>query len=53
MTAAVEKAVVSGVSSIDGQDFDVDNNVWPGDDYEVLVIDAPHDAAPIVEAAGG
>ena len=54
MTARIEKAVVSGVFSLDGQDFDVDNNVWlVGDDDEVLVIDAPHDAAPIVEAIGG
>ena len=54
MTARVEKTVVSGVFSLDGQDFDVDNNVWlVGDDDEVLVIDAPHDAAPIIEAIGG
>jgi glyoxylase-like metal-dependent hydrolase (beta-lactamase superfamily II) len=52
--ARIDKAVVSGVFSLDGQDFDVDNNVWlVGDDDEVLVIDAPHDAAPIVEAIGG
>ena len=51
---AIDKVVVSGVFSLDGQDFDVDNNVWlVGDDDEVLVIDAPHDAAPIVEAIGG
>jgi glyoxylase-like metal-dependent hydrolase (beta-lactamase superfamily II) len=54
MAARIEKAVVSGVFSLDGQDFDVDNNVWlVGDDDEVLVIDAPHDAAPIVDAIGG
>ncbi|MGY1601208.1 MBL fold metallo-hydrolase [Geodermatophilus sp. SYSU D00815] len=54
MAARIEKAVVSGVFSLDGQDFDVDNNVWlVGDDEEVLVVDAPHDAAPIVEAIGG
>jgi glyoxylase-like metal-dependent hydrolase (beta-lactamase superfamily II) len=54
MTPRIEKAVVSGVFSLDGQDFDVDNNVWlVGDDDEVLVIDAPHDATPIVEAIGG
>ena len=53
-TARIDKTVVSGVFSLDGQDFDVDNNVWlVGDDDEVLVIDAPHDAAPIVEAIGG
>ena len=54
MTARIDKAVVSGVFSLDGQDFDVDNNVWlVGDDDEVLVIDAPHDAAPILDAVGG
>jgi glyoxylase-like metal-dependent hydrolase (beta-lactamase superfamily II) len=54
VTARIERAVVSGVFSLDGQDFDVDNNVWlVGDDDEVLVIDAPHRAAPIVEAVGG
>ncbi|MGY1691162.1 MBL fold metallo-hydrolase [Geodermatophilus sp. SYSU D01105] len=54
MTARIDKTVVSGVFSLDGQDFDVDNNVWlVGDDDEVLVIDAPHDAAPILEAVGG
>ena len=54
MSARIDKVVVSGVFSLDGQDFDVDNNVWlVGDDDEVLVIDAPHDAAPIVEAIGG
>jgi glyoxylase-like metal-dependent hydrolase (beta-lactamase superfamily II) len=54
MAARIERAVVSGVFSLDGQDFDVGNNVWlVGDDDEVLVLDAPHDAAPIVEAIGG
>ena len=54
MTARVDKVVVSGVFSLDGQDFDVDNNVWlVGDDDEVLVIDAPHDAAPVIGAIGG
>ena len=54
MTARIDKTVVSGVFSLDGQDFDVDNNVWlVGDDDQVLVIDAPHDAAPILAAVGG
>ena len=54
MTARIDKVVVPGVFSLDGQDFDVDNNVWlVGDDSEVLVIDAPHDAAPIVGAIDG
>ena len=54
MSARIDKTVVSGVFSLDGGDFDVANNVWlVGDDDEVLVIDAPHDAVPIVEAVGG
>ncbi len=44
---------VDGVFSLDGQDFDVTNNVWlVGDHREVVVVDAPHDADPIVEAIG-
>jgi glyoxylase-like metal-dependent hydrolase (beta-lactamase superfamily II) len=54
VTPRIDKVVISGVFSLDGQDFDVDNNVWlVGDDDEVVVIDAPHDAAPIVEAVAG
>jgi glyoxylase-like metal-dependent hydrolase (beta-lactamase superfamily II) len=54
VSARIDKVVVPGVFSLDGQDFDVENNVWlVGDDDEVLVIDAPHDAAPILGAIGG
>jgi len=54
VTARIDKTVVSGVFSLDGQDFDVDNNVWlVGVDDEVLVIDAAHRSEPIVEAVGG
>jgi glyoxylase-like metal-dependent hydrolase (beta-lactamase superfamily II) len=54
MSARIDKVVIPGVFSLDGQDFDVENNVWlVGDDDEVLVVDAPHDAAPIVDAIGG
>ncbi|MGZ4690940.1 MAG: MBL fold metallo-hydrolase [Acidimicrobiia bacterium] len=43
--------VTSGTFSIDGEDFAVDNNIWiVGDDNECLVIDAAHEAAPIVDA---
>ncbi|GAA5653642.1 hypothetical protein [Geodermatophilus obscurus] len=28
MTARIDKIVVSGVFSLDGQDVDVDDNVW-------------------------
>ena len=54
MAARIEKTVVSGVFSLDGADFDVDNNVWlVGDEHEVLLIDAPHHAEPILAAVGG
>jgi len=49
----VDKVVTSGTFSLDGGTWDVDNNVWiVGDDHEVLVIDAAHDANAIVAAAG-
>jgi glyoxylase-like metal-dependent hydrolase (beta-lactamase superfamily II) len=44
----IEHATTAGVFSLDGQDFDVENNIWiVGDAHEVLVVDAAHDAAPI------
>jgi len=53
MTPHIELVTTSGIFSIDGEDFEVENNIWLlGDDYEVLVIDAAHDAAPIVAAIG-
>jgi glyoxylase-like metal-dependent hydrolase (beta-lactamase superfamily II) len=49
----IEQVVTSGTFSLDGQDFEVDNNIWlVGDDSEVLVVDAAHDHRPIVEAVG-
>ena len=54
MTARIDHAVVSGTFSLDGQTFDVENNVWVvGDDVECVVIDAPHDVAPILELVAG
>ena len=53
MAARIEHLVTSGTFSLDGQTFDVDNNVWLlGDDDEVLVIDAPHDPDAIAAAVG-
>ena len=50
----IEKVVTSGTFSLDGGTWDVENNVWLiGDDSEVLIIDAAHDAAPILAAVGG
>ncbi len=50
----IDKVVTSGTFSIDGEDFDVDNNIWLiGDDAECIVIDAAHDHEPIVEGVAG
>ncbi len=50
----VDRIVTSGIFSLDGKDYEVENNVWlVGDDERVVVVDAPHDAGPIVEAVGG
>ena len=54
VTARIDHAVTSGTFSLDGETFDVENNVWVvGDDEECVVIDAPHDIAPILELVGG
>ncbi|MFC4149675.1 MBL fold metallo-hydrolase [Micromonospora mangrovi] len=54
MTARVDHTVTSGTFSLDGQTFDVDNNVWVvGDDAECVVIDAPHDVDAILRTVGG
>ena len=49
----VERVVTSGVFELDGGSWEVDNNVWlVGDDAEVLVVDAAHDAGAILDAVG-
>ncbi|MEC3979873.1 MBL fold metallo-hydrolase [Amycolatopsis sp. H20-H5] len=53
MTAIVQNLVTSGVFELDGGSWEVDNNVWiVGDENEVLVIDAAHDAAAIADIVG-
>lgn len=53
MAARIDHLVTSGTFSLDGQTFDVDNNVWiVGDDTECIVIDAPHDVDAILGAVG-
>ncbi len=50
----VERVRTAGIFSLDGQDFEVENNVWlvsHGDD--VVIVDAAHDAGAIVAAVGG
>ena len=54
MAVRIDLVRTNGIFSIDGEDFDVENNIWLlGDDHEVLVIDAAHDAGPIAQAVGG
>lgn len=51
---AIDHVVTSGTFSLDGGTWDVDNNVWiVGDENEVFVIDAAHDADKIAEAVRG
>ncbi len=51
--ARIDHAVTSGTFSLDGDTFDVDNNVWVlGDDTECVVIDAPHDVDAIRRVVG-
>lgn len=53
MSARVDHAVVAGTFSLDGETFDVDNNIWVvGDDTECVVIDAPHDVEAILAVVG-
>ncbi len=49
----IDRITTAGIFSLDGGDYEVENNVWlVGDDKRVVVIDAPHDATPIVAAIG-
>jgi glyoxylase-like metal-dependent hydrolase (beta-lactamase superfamily II) len=53
VSARVEHLVTAGTFSLDGGTWDVENNVWiVGDDREVLVVDAAHDADAIAAAVG-
>ena len=52
--AKLDRVITSGIFSLDGEDFDVDNNVWiVGDDSEAIVIDAAHDHRKILDGLGG
>ena len=54
MPVQVGHAVTSGTFSLDGQTFEVDNNVWvAGDEDECVVIDAPHDVEAILGVIAG
>jgi glyoxylase-like metal-dependent hydrolase (beta-lactamase superfamily II) len=50
----IELVTTDGLFRLDGGEWEVTNNIWlVGDDREVIVIDAAHDAAPIVKAVNG
>jgi len=49
----VDHGVVSGTFTLDGETFEVENNVWVvGDDEECVVVDAPHDVEAILAVVG-
>jgi len=50
----IDRVVTHGTFELDGGSWEVDNNIWlVGDDDDVIVIDAAHDAPPIIEAVRG
>ncbi|WP_034263390.1 MBL fold metallo-hydrolase [Actinospica robiniae] len=54
MAARIDHGVTSGTFSLDGETFEVDNNVWViGDDSECIVIDAPHSVDGILKVVDG
>ncbi|CAN5368503.1 MBL fold metallo-hydrolase [soil metagenome] len=54
MPASIERLITSGTFELDGGSWDVDNNIWlVGDASDVIVFDAAHSAAPIIDAVKG
>jgi glyoxylase-like metal-dependent hydrolase (beta-lactamase superfamily II) len=50
----IELVTTDGIFALDGGEWEVTNNIWlVGDDREVVVIDAAHDATAIVDAING
>jgi len=50
----VELVTTEGIFALDGGEWQVTNNIWlVGSDKQVMVIDAAHDAAPILQAING
>jgi glyoxylase-like metal-dependent hydrolase (beta-lactamase superfamily II) len=51
---SVELVTTDGIFALDGGEWQVTNNIWiVGDDREVVVLDAAHDAATINAAING
>jgi glyoxylase-like metal-dependent hydrolase (beta-lactamase superfamily II) len=54
MAVRVDHGITSGTFTLDGETFEVDNNVWVvGDDASCVVIDAPHSVEGILAVVGG
>jgi glyoxylase-like metal-dependent hydrolase (beta-lactamase superfamily II) len=50
----IELITTDGIFALDGGEWEVTNNIWlVGDDREVVVFDAAHDASAIVAAVNG
>lgn len=50
----IELVTTDGIFALDGGEWEVTNNIWlVGDDREVIVFDAAHDAQAIVQAVNG
>jgi glyoxylase-like metal-dependent hydrolase (beta-lactamase superfamily II) len=51
---AIELVTTDGIFALDGGEWNVTNNIWiVGDDRDVVVFDAAHDAAAIAVAVNG
>lgn len=49
----IDHVLTHGIFALDGGEWEVDNNIWiVGDDSRVWIIDAAHDAQPIIDAVG-
>ena len=49
----IDRAITSGTFTLDGETFEVDNNVWVvGDDRSCIVLDAPHSVPDILRVVG-
>jgi glyoxylase-like metal-dependent hydrolase (beta-lactamase superfamily II) len=54
VSLGIDLVVTSGVFTLDGAEFQVDDNIWiVGGDQEVIVIDAGHDHEAILAGVGG
>jgi len=50
----IDRVVTHGTFELDDGSWEVDNNIWLiGDGDDVIVVDAAHDAGPIIDAVGG